>query len=166
MAGDQNAGQLGSFKPAGLSALTQAVTSIVVIAFFVTLFLSFWPGQLWARLACPILGVILIACWLISVKGYTVDHGAITVEHPLWKERFEVRGIAPEDRCPRNSVRLLASNWIFGDTLGWCYDQKVGAFPVYVTNANYRLDLETKRGRALVISPLDKEALARALPHE
>jgi hypothetical protein len=109
------------------------------------------------------LGVVLIACWLFSVKGYAVDHGAVRVEHPLWSEKFEVRGIAPEDRCPRSSVRLLASDWIFGDTIGLCYNPKVGAFFVYVTNANYRLDLETKRG-VLVISPLDKAGLVKALP--
>jgi hypothetical protein len=136
-----------------------------VVAFFVTLFLSFWPGQLWARLTCPILGAILIGCWLFSVKGYAVDHGTISVEHPLWSARFEVRGLAPENRHPESgSIRLLASNWIFGDTLGLCYNKNVGAFLVYVTNANYRLDLETKRGGVLVISPLDKAALTKALP--
>ena len=86
------------------------------------------------------------------------------VEHPLWSDTFEVRGLASEDRRPEGggSVRLFASNWIFGHTLGLCYSKKVGAFFVYMTNPQYKVDIETKRG-VLVISPLDREGLTHAL---
>ena len=161
---DQAAGQVRGFKPASLSNSAQIFTSIVVVAFLVTLLLSFWGGgQVWARLSCLILGVVLIGCWLFSVKGYVVQRGAISIEHPLWSDRFEVRGLAPEDRRPgKGSIRLFASNWIFGHTLGLCYSQKIGIFFVYMTDPRHRLDVETKRG-VLVISPLEKEGLISAL---
>lgn len=152
-----------SFKPAEWTTATNVGTLVVAAAFVLTLFLSFWGGaQWWARIICPIIGVLMIACWLFSVKGYAVDHGALSVEHPLWSDRFEVRGIAPEDRRPDNAVRLFASNWIFGHTLGLCYDKKIGMFFVYMTNPDHSLYLETGKG-LLVISPEDEAGLSRAL---
>jgi hypothetical protein len=152
-----------SFKPAAWTTAANIGTSVVVVAFVVTLFLSFWGGQLWVRLTCPILGAVLIGCWLFSVKGYVVDRGAISLEHPLWSDRFEVRGLVREDRRPgKDSIRLLASNWIFGHTLGLCYNRKVGTFFVYITNPGYRLDVETNKG-VLTISPVDRAGLSSAL---
>ena len=151
-----------SFKPASLTVLTQAATALLLIVFFVTLVTSFWGG-LATRLTCLVLGAVLLGCWLFSVRGYLVDNKSICVQHPLWTDRFEVRGLAPEDRRPGNdSIRLFASNWIFGHTLGLCYGKKIGIFFAYVTNPQYKLDVETKRG-VLVISPLDKAAVAAAL---
>jgi hypothetical protein len=120
-------------------------------------------AQLWARITCPIIGVVQIGCWLFSVKGYIVDRGTISVKHPLWSDRFEVRGLAPEDRRPgKDSIRVFASNWIFGHSLGLCYNRKISTFFVYMTNPKYRLDVETGKG-VLVISPLDKTGLSSAL---
>ena len=163
MPDDQNAGQLRDFKPAGLSVSTQVVTTIVVIVFFVTLVMSFWGGGLATRLTCLVLGAVLLGCWLFSVKGYLVDGKSIIVQHPFWSDRFELRGLAFGDRHPgRDSIRVFASNWIFGHTLGLCYNNKVGTFFVYMTDPKYRLDVETGRG-VLVISPLDRAALASTL---
>lgn len=106
---------------------------------------------------------MLIGCWLFSVKGYTVEGSEVSIQHPLWKARFQVRGLAPGDRFSGSSVRLFASNWIFGHTLGLCYNKKAGAFFVYMTNPQYGLAVETGRG-VLVISPLDREGLTKALP--
>jgi Bacterial PH domain len=60
------------------------------------------------------------------------------------------------------SIRLFASNWIFGLTLGLWYNKKIGTFFVYMTDPRRRLDIETRRG-VLVISPRDKAAVAAAL---
>jgi hypothetical protein len=117
-----------SFRPSRLSALSQVVTWAVVVAFVVTLAMSF-SAELWPRVICLFLGLLLIGCWLFSVKSYMIDHGAIRVQHPLWIASFELRGPASEDRHPgRESIRLFASNWIFGHTLGLCYSNKVGRF--------------------------------------
>lgn len=152
-----------NFKPAEWTVATSVVTSVMVVTFLVSLLLSFWGGQLWARILCPILFLALLACWLFSVKGYSVARGTISVEHPLWSDRFEVRGVAPEDHRPGgDAVRLFASNWVFGHTLGLCYSKKTGSYLVFMTNPEYRLDLETGRG-LLVISPRDKAALSSAL---
>jgi Bacterial PH domain len=151
-----------TFKPAEWTTATNLTTWGAVVVFLVTLILSFWGAHLWARIICPIFGVLMIASWLFSVKGYAVNHGALSVEHPLWSDRFEVRGIAPEDRRPGNAVRLFASNWIFGHTLGLCYDKKIGMFFVYMTNPDHRLYVETANG-LLVISPKDEAGLSRAL---
>jgi hypothetical protein len=43
---------------------------------------------------------MVIGSWLFSVKGYTIDHGTIRVQHPLWSGNFEVRGLTSEDRRP------------------------------------------------------------------
>jgi hypothetical protein len=151
-----------NFKPAGLSVFSQVVTWAAVVVFVVTLVMSF-GSEFWPRITCLIFGVALLGCWLFSVKAYTVNGGAIRVQHPLWSASFEVRGLASENRHPgRESIRLFASNWIFGHTLGLCYSSKVGRFLVYVTDPRYRLDLETGRG-VLVISPSDREGLSSAL---
>jgi hypothetical protein len=160
---DQNTAQLRGFKPASLNVLTQAVTSVVVIVFLVTLVMSFLGGNLVTRLTCLVLGAVLLGCWLFSVRVYLVDNKSICVQHPLWTDRFEVRGLAPEHRRPgSDSIRLFASNWVFGHTLGLCYNKRIGMFFAYVTNPQYKLDVETKHG-VLVISPLDKAALASSL---
>ncbi|HEX6563511.1 MAG TPA: hypothetical protein VF020_04460 [Chthoniobacterales bacterium] len=160
---DQNAGQLRAFKPAGLTVSTRVVTSVVVVAFVVTLVMSFLGGGLVTRLICVVLGIVLIGCWLFSVKSYAVADRSVIVQHPLWSARFEQSGLAPDVRRPGNdSIRLFASNWIFGHTLGLCYNHKIGTFFVYMTDPRFRLDVETGRG-VLVISPRDKEALSRAL---
>ena len=81
----------------------------------------------------------------------------------MWSDRFDVRGLAPEARRPgKDSIRLFASNWVFGHTLGVCYNRKIGMFFLYTTDPRYRLDVETKRG-VLLISPLDKAALSSAI---
>jgi hypothetical protein len=59
-------------------------------------------------------------------------------------------------------LRVFASNWIFGHTLGLCHNRKVGMFFSYMTNPKYRLDVETGKG-VLVISPLDRAGLSSAL---
>jgi hypothetical protein len=152
-----------SFKPAEWTTATNIGTWAAVVVFVVTLFLSFWGAHLWARLCCLIFGAMLIVCWLFSVKGYNVAFGTICVEHPLWSEKFDAHGIAPENRRPDGgSIRLFASNWIFGDTIGLCYNQKVGAFRAYLTNRKHPIYVETGRG-LLVISPEDGPALSRAL---
>jgi hypothetical protein len=75
-------------------------------------------------------------------KSYIIDHGAIRVQHPLWSASFEARGLASEDRRPgKDSIRLFASNWIFGHSLGLCYNRKIGTFFVYMTNPKYRSTL-------------------------
>jgi hypothetical protein len=146
-----------------LSVLSQVITWVLVATFVVTLVMSFWGSDLWPRLTCPILGVVLIGCWLFSVKSYTIDRGAIRVQHPLWSDRFEVRGLASEDRRPgKDSIRVFASNWIFGHSLGLCYNRKIGTFFVYMTDPKYRLDIETGKG-VLVISPLDRADLSSSL---
>ena len=125
--------------------------------------MSIWGGGLGVRLTCVLLGLVLIGCWLFSVKAYLADNGSIIVQHPFWSAKFEVRGLTSEDRRPGNdSIRLFASNWVFGHTLGLCYNKKVGTFFAYVTNPQYKLDVETKCG-VLVISPRDKEAMAAVL---
>jgi Bacterial PH domain len=157
------ASKLQDFKPAGLSVLTQAVTAVVLVVFLVTLVMSFWSGGLVTRLTCIVLGLTLVGCWLFSVKGYLIDGRSIIVQHPLWSARFELRGLVPEDHRPGNdSIRLFASNWVFGHTLGLCYNRKVGTFFVYMTDPRYRLDIETKRG-VVVISPRDRDRLAAIL---
>jgi hypothetical protein len=151
-----------NLKPAGLSVLAQAITWAVVAIFVVTLMMSF-GSELWPRLTCPILGIVVFGCWLFSVKGYIIDRGAIHVQHPLWSDKFELRGLAPEDRRPgKDSIRLLASNWIFGHSLGLCYNRKIGTFFIYITDPKHRLDVETGKG-VLVISPLDKSWPLRLL---
>ena len=154
---------LQDFKPASLSVLTKVITFVAVIAFSVTLVMSFWGGGLDTRLICLVLGTVLLGCWLFSVKAYHVDDRSIIVRHPFWSGRFELRGLASEDRRPGNdSIRLVASNWVFGHTLGLCYNKKIGTFFVYMTDPRYRIDVETKRG-VLVISPRNKEGLAAVL---
>ena len=51
----------GALKPASLNVLTQAVTSVVVIVFLVTLIMSFLGGGLATRLTCLVLGAVLVA---------------------------------------------------------------------------------------------------------
>ena len=46
--------------------------------------------------------------------------------------------------------------------LGVCYSKASGRFFSYLTNPEYKLAIDTKRG-ILVISPLDKAGLAKAL---
>ena len=86
-----------NFKPAGLSVLAQVITWTVVAIFVVSLMMSF-GSELWPRLTCLILGIALFGCWLFSVKGYIIDLGAIRVQHPLWSEKFEVRGLGLTSR--------------------------------------------------------------------
>jgi hypothetical protein len=77
--------------------------------------------------------------------------------------KYDWAELASEDRRPGNdSIRLFASNWIFGHTLGLCYNKKIGTFFVSMTDPRCRLDIETRRG-VLVISPRDKAAVAAAL---
>jgi hypothetical protein len=151
-----------NFEPAEWSTSTNIGTRVVVVAFVVTLVMSFGP-QSWPRLTCFFLGIALLGPWLFSVKSYTIDHGVIRVQHPLWSASFEARGLASEARHPgKDSIRVFASNWIFGHTLGLCYSRKVGMFFSYMTNPKYRLDVETGRG-VLVISPVDRAGLSSAL---
>jgi hypothetical protein len=136
---------------------------VVAVIFLGALITSFSGGGLVTRMICVALGAMLLVCWLFSVKGYVVDGKSILVRHPFWSARFELRGVASEDRRPGNdSIRLFASNWVFGHTLGLCYSKKSGNFFSYVTNPEYRLAVDTERG-VLVISPLDKAAVAAAL---
>jgi hypothetical protein len=79
---------LQDFKPASLSVVTKVVTFVAVIAFFLTLVMSFWGGGLATRLTCFVLGVVLLGCWLFSVKAYLVDDRSIIVRHPFWSARF------------------------------------------------------------------------------
>jgi hypothetical protein len=110
------------------------------------------------------LGVVLLGCWLFSVKAYLVDDRSIIVRHPFWSARFELRGLTPEDQLPSSdAIRLFASNWIFCHSLGVCYSKASGRFISYLTNPEYKLAVDTERG-VLVISPRDKAALVRALP--
>jgi hypothetical protein len=155
---------LQDFKPASLSVVTKVVTFVAVIAFFFTLVMSFWGGGLATRLTCLVLGVVLLGCWLFSVKAYLVDDRSIIVRHPFWSARFELRGLTPEDQLPSSdAIRLFASNWIFCHSLGVCYSKASGRFISYLTNPEYKLAVDTERG-VLVISPRDKAALVRALP--
>ena len=164
MPAEQNASHVESFEPAALSVSTRFGTAVVAIIFLAALVMSFSGGGLATRLTCLVLGAVLLVCWLFSVNGYLIDGKSILVRHPLWSARFELRGVASEGRRPGNdSIRLFASNWVFGHTLGLCYSKKSGRFFSYVTNPEYRLAVDTERG-VLVISPLDKAALVKALP--
>ena len=160
---EQNAGHVGNFEPAALSVSTRVSTAVVVIIFLGTLVMSFSRDGLVTRLICVALGLVLVGCWLFSVKGYLIDGKSIIVRHPFWSARYDGARLASENRRPGNdSIRLFASNWVFGHTLGLCYSQKSGRFFSYVTNPEYRLAVDTERG-VLVISPRNKEALAAVL---
>jgi hypothetical protein len=160
---DQNAGHVGSFEPAALSVSTRFGTAVVAIIFLATLVMSFSGGGLVTRLIGIVFGLVLVGCWLFSVKGYLIDGKSIIVRHPFWSARYDGARLASENRRPGNdSIRLFASNWVFGHTLGLCYSEKSGRFFSYVTNPEYRLAVDTERG-VLVISPCNKEALAAVL---
>lgn len=68
----------------------------------------------------------------------------------------------PREKFLTGSRSVFASNWIFGHSLGLCYNRKIGTFFVYMTDPKYRLDIETGKG-VLVISPLDRADLSSAL---
>jgi hypothetical protein len=162
------------FKPADLDPTSKAVTWVFILAFVVTLSMSLWVmisqkirmGSLTATVVCIILALTLVTCWLFSVRAYVVSDGKVVVQHPLWGATFEVRGLATESRSPfHGSVRLFASNWIFGHSLGLMFNERIGRFLAFETNANYRIALETEKG-VLVLSPADREGMIRFITQQ
>jgi hypothetical protein len=60
-----------TFKPAEWTTATNLVSWAMVIVFLVTLILSFWGAHFWARIICPIVGVLIIARAFLGYQDST-----------------------------------------------------------------------------------------------
>jgi hypothetical protein len=107
----------------------------------------------WLLLAAAVM-LIHFKCWVMSVRGYTVESRELIIHRLFGETRIPLEGLQsaePDPEAIRGAVRLFANGGLFGYT-GWFWSRKLGRFRAWATNRANTVVLHLS-SRTIVISP-------------
>jgi hypothetical protein len=138
-----------------LSTLLTAACLGPAIAEFRQYGASAWIGWL--------LLVLVAACALFSVRGYTVTPEAILIQRLLWDTRLSLAGLqsARRETLPWWRGIKIGNGGFFSFT-GWRWSPGLGFYRVFVTNVSERVVLRYAN-RIVVVSPSPPDDFVRHL---
>ena len=113
-------------------------------------------------MAVPLL--LLPACALFIVRGYTLRGETLLVRRLLWSTEISLAGIqsaAHDPEAIRGSIRLFGNGGLFSFT-GIFRNKRLGIYRAYVNDLK-RVVVLKLRDRTVVISPEDPEEFVRAV---
>lgn len=134
----------------GASVFLTAVSAVLLVTAQSPLGLSLLPV------------VVVVACVLFVIRGYSVVPGTLEIHRLLWTTRIPLEGlkeIRSEPGAMRGSLRLCGNAGLFSFT-GWFWNKPLGIYRAFVTDTHRTVVLRVAK-RTLVLSPADPEAFVR-----
>lgn len=110
--------------------------------------------------------LLLFACLLFVVRGFTLDREELAIERLLWTTRLPLAGLTRASVDPgisKGSLRLVGNGGLFSFT-GWFYHRRIGRYRLFATDLRYAVVLRFGR-RVVVVSPAAPQAFVEHLRH-
>jgi hypothetical protein len=108
--------------------------------------------------------VILAACGLFTVRGYTVSMNQLIVHRPGWPNAIDLSNLLAADFVPgvmQGSLRTLANGGLFA-FVGNFHSSDLGAYRAYVTDGMKAVVLRFT-DKTIVVSPDEPEEFMAAV---
>jgi hypothetical protein len=110
--------------------------------------------------------VILLVAFLYSPRNYILGNFDIAIDRPIGRITIQVKDILEirplqEDEM-EGTVRTFGVGGLFG-YFGSYHNQHIGDFKMYATRQTGLVIMHTAQGEAIVISPDDKDFVARII---
>lgn len=114
-----------------------------------------------------IVAAILLASFLLMVRGYSIQNGRLYIHRLAWNNSFSLAELKDVEACPditNGSIRLFGIGGMFSST-GSFRNQELGNYRAYLTDSKNAVVL-TFSNECFVISPDDPEEFVRVVREE